>query len=57
MKDDLEDKDAVVQQLNSKNQILENNNKYIKKSYDNLNNKHKTMINNNFLIPKEKKND
>ena len=57
MKDDIEDKDAVIQQLNGKNQILENNNKYIKKSYDNLNNKHKTMINNNFLIPKEKKND
>ena len=57
MKDDIDDKDAVVQQLNSKNQILENNNKYIKKSYDNLNNKHKATINNNFLIPKEKKND
>ena len=33
------------------------NNKYIKKSYDSLLNKHKTMQNENFLIPKEKKND
>ena len=56
-KDDIDDKDAVIQQLNGKVEILQNNNKYIKKSYDSLLNKHKTMQNENFLIPKEKKND
>ena len=47
----------MIQQLNGKVEILQNNNKYIKKSYDSLLNKHKTMQNDNFLIPKEKKND
>ena len=55
LQEDVEDKDVKIDQLTGKVEIMQNNNNFIKKSYDSLQTKLKKLQTENIIIPKEKK--